>query len=120
MRPGSKLRLVPINFVLVAGASHAILFAVIRRASILVLASVVSFLATQPVPARVQISGETFAILWQIEVRTQRPAQTRIIQTTRKSYCVAAVDLPELMGRAPQASPRPRNPRAPPLYSSQA
>ncbi len=104
---------------LVALRYHAILLAVIPRASILVLASVVSFLATQPVPARVQMSGESYAILWQMEAGIKRPAPTRILKTPSRPYGTTSAGLAEFVVRAQQTSILPRNPRAPPLFSSQ-
>ena len=111
-----QLPVTSLQFRISSAPSHAILFAVIRCASILVLASVASFLATQPVPVRVQPSGESYAVLWQIEARGQRPAQTRIVTATVAPCGAAADDVPELVARAPRTIILPRHLRAPPLF----
>lgn len=107
------------KLLLVGLASHDILLAVCRRAFILIFAFVVSLLAAQPVPARVQRAGDSYAILWQSENRVRRPAATSTIQITRQRYNSALHALPELVARALQRSSLFRNFRAPPVVSSQ-
>jgi hypothetical protein len=106
------------KLLLVGLASHDILFAVYRRAFILIFALVVAFPAAQPVPARVQRAGDSHAILWQSENRVRRPAVTSTIQITRQRHNSTVHVLPELVARALQRSSLFRNFRAPPVFSS--
>src|SRR5882724_11323834 len=96
------------RFYLVPG--HAILKSVIRRTSILVLAAVVSILATQPVPVRTQQSSEACAILWQSESRSKKPAEVRKVEAACTQGCGSACAEPP----SPDAQPFPSNlhPRA--------
>jgi hypothetical protein len=91
---------------------------VIRRTSIFVLASVMSFLATQPLPARTTSSSQGYAIHWQKEARAQKAAEITILNL-RATLPKAS---PEFRGEAanllPSISYSSRNPRAPPIVSS--
>jgi hypothetical protein len=90
-----------------------------RRAFILILASMVSFLATQAGPARVQRAGDSYAIVWQSENRVRHPAPTSTIPITSQCYGSASHILPEPVGCALQRSSLSVNLRAPPLFISQ-
>lgn len=100
----------------VAPASHDILVAMRRRASILILASVVSFLATQAVPARVERAADSYVLLWQSETRVKRPAPTSTISTTKPSFSGASRILPLLVGHALKRSLVSDSVRAPPAF----
>jgi hypothetical protein len=90
---------------------------VIRRTSILVLATVVSFLATQPVPARTLRAGESCAIVWQSESRARKPAEIRKIESARSHDGSPSCAQPP----SPDALflPSSLHPRAPPVIGSQ-
>jgi hypothetical protein len=92
---------------------HAILEAVIRRTSVLVLAAAVSILAAQPMPARAQRASEACVIVWQSESRVKKPAEVRKIEVARSHNCSARCAEP----LSPDAQLLPSNlhPRAPPI-----
>ena len=92
-------------------------YSVIRRTSILVLASVVSFLATQPLPSSVTSSGQGYAIHWQSEARAQKAAEMRALSLRVTPPGTLLECCGEPTGPPRRVADSNPSPRAPPLPS---
>lgn len=101
---------------LVEPCSRDILVAMGRRACILILASVVSFLAMQAEPARAEDAHDSYVLLWQSESRVRRPAPSRTIAITRQRFASASRVPSELSGHALNRSILSGAVRAPPIW----
>jgi hypothetical protein len=91
---------------------HAILKAVIRRATTLVLAATVSFFAFQPLPTRTEGTSEGSAIVWlqdissrkRVEVESSTQAKShRVLKLYFRSSCqfISGLLSQAFEGRAP-------------------